>query len=368
MSFKVQVSEILNDAGIDVDGTAGCDIRVLNDRFYSAVATRGSLGLGESYMAGWWECDDLLTLFGKLIRSRASQKSFTVRDKLRFTVTWLANDQTVARSKRVVTQHYDIGTDLYQKMLGEQMIYTCAYWRDADNLADAQTAKLDLIASKIGLQAGMRVLDIGSGWGGSARYLADTYSVNVTGVCNSEEQYQYACQVSNNSNVNFKLADYRDISGRFDAIYSLGMFEHVGFKNYAKFFSKVNELLSPVGLFLLHTIGHKKTNTQVDAWMDKYIFPGGILPSIELLGKHSAPYLTMEDWQNFGLDYKTTLLAWHQNIQAAWQELPEYSPEFRRMWRYYLMIAAAAFGERHNHLWQIVFSKNRKDGIYIGAR
>ena len=368
MSFKVQVSKILGDAGITVGDSADYDIAVLNDRFFSAVATRGSLGLGESYMAGWWECTDLLTLFSKLIRSQASQKSFTLRDKIRFIVTWLANDQTVAKSKRVAAQHYDIGTDIYQKMLGEQMIYTCAYWRNADNLADAQTAKLDLVATKIDLQAGMRVLDIGSGWGGSARYLAKKYGVNVTGVCNSKRQHQYACRVNHSSSVKFELADYRDISGQYDAIYSIGMLEHVGFKNYDAFFSKVNKLLAPESLFLLHTIGHKKTSTKVDPWMDRYIFPGGILPSIELLAKHSAAYLCMEDWQNFGLDYKTTLLAWHKNIQAAWDELPEYSPEFRRMWCYYLMIAAAAFGERHNHLWQIVYSKNKQDGIYIGAR
>ena len=368
MSFKIQVSEILNDAGITLGDSVENDIKVLNDQFYSVLATKGSMGLGESYMAGWWECNDLFALFSKLIRSQSSQKSFTLRDKVRFIMAWLTNKQTVVKSKRAAEQHYDIGTDLYQKMLGEQMIYTCAYWRKANNLADAQTAKLDLIASKLGMQAGMQILDIGCGWGGPAHYLAKKYGVNVTGICNSEQQYQYACQINTGATVNFELADYREISGRYDAVYSIGMFEHVGFKNYDTFFSKVSELLSADGLFLLHTIGHKKTSTKVDPWIDKYIFPGGILPSIELLGKHSAPYLNMEDWQNFGLDYKKTLLAWHANIQTSWNELPEYSPEFRRMWHYYLMVAAAAFGERHNHLWQIVFSKNRKNGIYIGAR
>ena len=369
VSFKAQVCEILDAAGITVDGSNDQDICVLNDRFYSAIATRGSLGLGESYMAGWWRCDNLLAFFSHLIRSQANQKAFTLRDKIRFLMAWVSNDQTIAKSTRVAEQHYDIDIDLYQRMLGDEMIYTCAYWRNADDLASAQTAKLDIIAAKLDFKPGMRILDIGSGWGGAAKYFAKKYGVQVTGVCNSEQQYQHAIsELDSDSKVNFKFSDYRELFGRFDAIYSIGMFEHVGFKNYDTFFAKVNELLAPDGLFLLHTIGHKKTSAKVDPWMDKYIFPGGILPSVELIGKASGEYLAMEDWQNFGLDYKKTLLAWFDNIENAWQDLPDYTPEFRRMWRYYLMIAAAAFGERHNHLWQIVFSKTKKDEAYIGAR
>ncbi|MBT8114456.1 MAG: class I SAM-dependent methyltransferase, partial [Arenicella sp.] len=184
----------------------------------------------------------------------------------------------------------------------------------------------------------------------------------------SKQQVALAQELVRDLNVDIRFQDYRDLDEKFDRIYSIGMFEHVGFKNYQHYFEVVNRCLVDDGLFLLHTIGHSKTSSRVDPWIERYIFPNSVLPSAELIARHSSAYFAIEDWHNFGLDYHLTLLAWHRNIEAKWQELPDYDETFRRKWRYYLLSSAGAFKAYRNHLWQIVFSKGARQKPYHAVR
>ena len=280
----------------------------------------------------------------------------------------MVNRQKGRRAFEVGEQHYDVGNDLYERMLDKRMIYTCAYWQDAKNLDEAQEHKLELVCRKLKLEPGMKVLDIGSGWGGAARYMAEHYDVEVVGVSVSKEQVAMANEQAKGLNVDFRLQDYRDIDEQFDRIYSLGMFEHVGFKNYQTFFEVTHRSLKDGGLFLLHTIGHWQTSEKVDPWIERYIFPNSILPSAEIIANHSAKLFSIEDWQNFGLDYVKTLKAWNDNTEAAWPELEGYDEEFQRKWHYYLQGCSAAFQSYRNHLWQVVLSKGELSEPYKAVR
>lgn len=355
-------------AEIEINGSQPFDIQINNDAFYGRLLGGGTLALGESYMDGWWQCEQLDEFFTRVLNAELASSVTTLKDKLFFLKAHLLNRQTHLQAQKSIRQHYDIGNDLYQYMLDKQMIYTCAYWQDAKNLDQAQSHKLELVCRKLKLEPGMRVLDIGCGWGGSARYMAEHHDVEVVGISNSKEQIKLALQSSGGLNVKFKLCDYRDINDSFDRIYSLGMFEHVGFKNYRTFFDVARDNLKSDGLFLLHTIGHRQTSSKVDPWIERYIFPNSILPSAELITKHSAPELTIEDWQNFGQDYYTTLMAWWQNLKTHWSKLPNYDERFQRMWHYYLMASAGSFKASRNHLWQIVFSKGGLNTPYQAVR
>ena len=368
IEYQVKIQSLLSEADVVLDGDRPWDIKVHNPDIYGRILGAGSLGLGESYMDGWWSCPRLDEFFFRVLNADLANQVTTFKDKVFFTKAFLMNMQKGRKAFRVGTQHYDVGNDLYRHMLDKRMTYTCAYWRDAENLDQAQEHKLELVCRKLKLQPSMRVLDIGCGWGGAARYMARHYDVEVVGISISQEQINLANQLSEGLNVEFRFQDYRDLSDSFDRIFSLGMFEHVGFKNYRRFFHTVNQCLNDDGLFLLHTIGHRKTARKVDPWIARYIFPNSILPSSELISRYSSEFFTLEDWHNFGLDYYRTLMAWHDNIEAAWPELPEYDQRFRRMWRYYLMSCAGAFKSYHNHLWQIVFSKGVQTAPYTAVR
>jgi len=369
---KVQekIETLLDKADIRVDGSRSWDMRVHNDDVFGRIIGQGSLGLGESYMEGWWDCDQLDEFFYKLLDAKLQSQVTTIRDKIFYIRAHLMNRQKGKRAFEVGSKHYDVGNDLYQRMLGKRMIYTCGYWQDADNLDLAQQHKLELVCRKLKLQPGMRVLDIGCGWGGAARYMAKYYDVHVVGVSVSQEQVNLANQKAKEQNINaeFRFQDYRELNQEFDRVFSLGMFEHVGFKNYSEYFRVAHRNLKDGGLFLLHTIGHRVTKELVDPWIERYIFPNSILPSAELISRHSAELFSIEDWHNFGLDYVKTLHAWRDNANAAWPFLPSYDQEFQRMWNYYLMCASAAFRIYRNHLWQIVFSKGRPAEPYKAVR
>jgi len=254
-------------------------------------------------------------------------------------------------------------------MLDKRMIYSCAYWRWADNLDAAQEAKLDLICRKMHLEPGMRVLDIGCGWGGFAHYAATTYGAQVTGISPAIEQVKLASERCDGLDVRIEQADYRSVRGEFDRIVSVGMMEHVGTKNLAGFFDRCNELLVDDGLMLHHTIGSNDSNDRTDAWFDKYIFPGGVLPSLGQIAEAAQPAFTIEDVHNFGPDYDRTLMAWSERVEAAWVDLPHYGEHFRRTWHYYLMASAAGFRTRNTQLWQVVFSRvHRESDVYASAR
>ncbi|KNC09480.1 cyclopropane fatty acyl phospholipid synthase [Klebsiella sp. RIT-PI-d] len=360
-------NELLSRADITINGAAPYDLQVKNPHFFKRVLQEGSLGLGESYMDGWWECDQLDSFFTKILRAGLdTQLPHHLKDTLRVATTRLINLQSKKRAWIVGKEHYDLGNDLFTRMLDPYMQYSCAYWKEADNLVDAQQAKLALICEKLQLKPGMRVLDIGCGWGGLASWMAKNYHVSVTGVTISAEQQKLAQDRCSGLDVNFLLQDYRDLQDQFDRIVSVGMFEHVGPKNYKTYFEVVDRNLKPDGLFLLHTIGAKKTDTSVDPWIDKYIFPNGCLPSVRQIATASESHFVMEDWHNFGPDYDKTLMAWYQRFQALWPEIANnYSERFKRMFDYYLTACAGAFRARDIQLWQIVFSRGVEDGLRV---
>jgi len=364
--FRI-VSELLGRAGITINGSAPADIQVKNPRFFKRVLQEGSLGLGESYMDGWWECDRLDIFFNNVLRAGLEdQLPHHLKDTLRIAGARLFNLQSKRRAWIVGKEHYDLGNDLFSRMLDPQMQYSCAYWKDASTLEDAQLAKLKLICEKLQLKPGERVLDIGCGWGGLAQYMAQHYGVSVVGVTISAEQQKMAQERCRDLDVTILLQDYRDLNEQFDRIVSVGMFEHVGPKNYATYFEVVDRNLKPDGLFLLHTIGSNKTDHRVDPWINKYIFPNGCLPSVRQIATASEPHFVMEDWHNFGADYDTTLMAWHSRFQATWPEIAgNYSERFKRMFSYYLNACAGAFRARDIQLWQVVFSRGAERGLRV---
>jgi cyclopropane-fatty-acyl-phospholipid synthase len=369
-SLKLKTQEILEKAGVRIDGSQPWDIVIHNQRFYSHIFTRGALGLGESYMNNWWECKRLDQLFYRILSSGVDS-NFRLDFYSLIDSFWSAvvNLQKKSRAFNVGKAHYDRDYDLYKAMLDDRMVYTCAYWPQAGDLNKAQENKLDLVCQKMGLKPGQAILDIGCGWGGFARFAAEKYGVHVTGITVSREQVRIGSKLCEGLPVKILYQDYRDVEGRFDHIVSLGMFEHVGYKNYGTFMKTVREHLKDDGLFLLHTIGSNYSVRTTNAWTKKYIFPNSMLPSILQIGKAIEKVFVMEDWHNFGADYDRTLMAWFWNFKTKWPELNKnYSERFYRMWKYYLLSSAGAFRSRQLQLWQIVLSPNGVFGGYEPSR
>ena len=362
---KDWAARILAQAQITIDGDKPWDIAVHNDAFYRRVLQFGSLGLGESYMDGWWDAKSLDQFFYKLLWARIDQR---VRFNLGMVPQWIysrfLNPQTKSRAFEVGEKHYDIGNDIYEAMLDPTLTYSCGYWKNAKNLQEAQEAKMDLICKKIGLKAGDRVLDIGGGWGGFSKFAAQR-GAKVTMLTVSRQQAELAKIRCQGLPVDVRLQDYRDIGGEYDRIVSVGMFEHVGVKNYRQFMEVAARCLSDNGLFLLHTIGSETSEFGTEPWFAKYIFPNSMLPSITQIGKAAEGLLIAEDWHNFGADYDRTLMAWFANFDAAWPALEhKYGQRFYRMWKYYLLSCAGNFRSRRAQLWQVVFSKRGVPGGY----
>jgi cyclopropane-fatty-acyl-phospholipid synthase len=366
------LAELAAACGVRFNGDAPWDIRVHDAAVYRQILTRGSLGFGESYMDGLWDCAQLDELFYRLLKHRVEEKLGGVT-RLRLLGEMLRhrlfNLQAPHRAFQVGVAHYDIGNDVFAAMLDPTMSYSCAYWREARDLAAAQLAKLELICRKLELKRGERVLEIGCGWGGFAHYAATHYGVEVFGVTVSQEQQKLAQERCAGLPVTIALMDYREIRGEFDKIVSIGMFEHVGPKNYPLYFDIARRALRPAGLFLLHTIGIDRTTPHTDPWIDKYIFPNGKLPSAAEIARAVDGRFVIEDWHNFGADYDRTLLAWWENFERAWPTLaPKYGERFRRMWRYYLMSCAGFFRSHQGQLWQIVLSRPERATGYLSLR
>jgi cyclopropane-fatty-acyl-phospholipid synthase len=368
-SHKGMVERLFNAVDIRINGNRPWDVQVHHEGLYRRIIAQGSLGLGEAYMDGWWDCENLDEVFFRLIRAE-------VEGRFRFNFTFLLfiallkskvlNHQRKSNAFTVGKRHYDIGNDLYRCMLDKRMVYTCAYWENARDLDEAQEAKLNLACRKLQLMPGMHVLDIGCGWGSFAKYAAEQYGVRVTGITVSGQQVELTKEICHGLPVDIQLKDYRDVSGTFDRIVSLGMFEHVGYKNYRTYMQMVARSLKDGGLFLLQTIGNNKSTTHYDPWLDKYIFPNAMIPSIKQIGQSCEGLLIMEDWQNFSADYDQTLMAWFKNFDRNWPRLQShYGDKFYRMWRYYLLSCAGLFRARSQQLWQIVFSKH---GVLKGYR
>ncbi|MEQ1930481.1 MAG: cyclopropane fatty acyl phospholipid synthase [Parvularculaceae bacterium] len=369
-SAERKVQELLSRAGLTVNGPNPYDPQILDERLYARVLGGGALAMGESYMDRWWDCERLDELAFRATSARLNKKfGVDLETALYVAGSRLLNLQTRARARQVAERHYDLDNDLYMSFLDPYNQYTCGYFKDTDDLNVAQERKLDLICRKIGVSPGDRILDIGCGWGGFAKFAAERYGAHVTGVSISDEQIAYAREFTKGLPVAIEKMDYRSLSGSFDKVVVVGMIEHVGYKNYRTLMETVHRVLKDGGLFILHTIGSNTSTTRTDPWTHKYIFPNGMAPSARQLASAGDGLFDMEDWHNFGAYYDKTLLAWMKNFDAAWPRLKEkYDARFYRMWKYYLLASAGAFRARKNQLWQIVLSKGGVPGGYRSIR
>jgi cyclopropane-fatty-acyl-phospholipid synthase len=364
-------------ADVRFNGDRPWDIQVYDAEVYRRILRRGSLGFGEAYMDGLWDCDRLDVLFTHLLQARVDER---LRGKLRLRLILsavdtllrniLINRQSRRRAFQVGERHYDTGNSLFEAMLDPTMSYSCGYWAGAETLEQAQRAKLDLICRKLDLQPGERLLDIGCGWGGLLKHAAENYGVEALGITVSAEQQALALERCRGLPVRIELMDYRDLRGRFDKGVSVGMFEHVGQKNYPAYFQTVHRVLKEEGLFLLHTIGSDVTDRVTDPWIDRYIFPNYKLPSARELTAAFEAGFVLQDWHNFGPDYDRTLIAWRDRFNAAWPQLrgEAYDTRFQRMWNYYLQSCAGFFRSGQGQLWQIVLSGRGRRVDYRSVR
>jgi cyclopropane-fatty-acyl-phospholipid synthase len=362
--------KLLDEVDVKINGTRPWDITIKNSKMLRRILFNGSLGLGESYMDGWFDCEQLDVFFEKILRKGIDYKAGGIPAFSAMIRSRLTNLQSISRAYMVGEKHYDIGNDLFSVMLDKRMIYTCGYWpKEVSNLEESQKAKLDLVAKKLNLKPGMKVLDIGCGWGGAAKYFAETHNVRVIGITISKEQASLARETCAGLDVDIRLADYRELNEKFDAIYSIGMFEAVGYKNYRKYFKVVRHCLEKEGTFLLHTIGVDESTTSTDPWVEKYIFPNGMMPSSRQITGAIEGLFKIDDWHNFGPHYDKTIMCWHKNFTKHYQSLKHnYDERFFRMWTYWLLLSAASFRSRSNHLWQILLSQPGSNNLTSAFR
>ena len=328
-----------------------------------------ALALGELFMDGRLvivrgTIYDLLLIATRNLASQSRTRSQKLWSRLRKTFRPLQQLNSERRAKRNVAHHYDLDAQLYDMLLDTDKQYSCAYFEHADqSLEDAQLAKKRHIAAKLLIEPGHRVLDIGSGWGGLALYLADHCDANVTGVTLSNEQLQIARHRTIEEDlvhtVDFKLQDYRTVQGQFDRIVSVGMFEHVGVGYYDTFFSKVADLLADDGVMLLHFIGGYGGPGVTNPWMAKYIFPGGYAPALsEVLPAIERAGLIVTDVEILRLHYAETLKAWRERFMAQRDKAKEiYDERFCRMWEFYLAGCEVGFRRGDLVVFQIQLAK-----------
>jgi cyclopropane-fatty-acyl-phospholipid synthase len=355
------VRELFESAGVDVNGREPGDIVVKEQDFYGRLLSEASIGLGESYMDGWWECEALDVFIEKILRVDMKKKiEGSLRLKLLTLQAVFTNMQSRKRARIVAEKHYDLGNDLYQVMLDPRMVYTCAYWKNAKTLDEAQEHKLELICRKAHLEPGMKVLDLGCGFGGFALYAAEKHGCDVVGVTVSTEQQKFGSAIAKEKSlpVDLRLQDYRAVRGTFDAVVSIGMLEHVGWKNHRSFMEVVQRCLKPSGIAVLHTIGSNVSQRHGIPFFEKHLFPNAASPSLAQLGRAMEGLFVVEDIHNIGPDYQPTLLAWWKNFEAGYGSLDhtKYDERFYRMWRFYLLSAAGAVAARESQLFHLVLT------------
>src|SRR5699024_5741024 len=336
---KQKIEQLLAKADIRINGDRPWDITIHDEQLYWRVLKEGSIGAGEAYMDGWWDVPALDQFFTCFLRAKLNH-SVIINWSMAGLIlkSLLRNNQARNKAFEIGDRHYDTGNDLFRAMLDPRLVYTCGYWMNgAQNLAEAQIQKLDMVCQKAELSAGQRVLDIGCGWGSFAQYAAEHYDVEVVGLTVSEEQQKLAQQRCQELPVEIRLQDYRDIDETFDKVVSLGMFEHVGVKNYRTFMQTVARCLTDNGIFVLNTIGGNQSVQNTDPWIEKYIFPNSMIPSMRQISLRAEGLFVMEEWDNYGPYYDRTLMAWYNNLKSHWDELKKnYSNQFYRMWEYYL--------------------------------
>lgn len=368
-SYARSLQSLLTRAGVTIGGEQPWDLHLDHPQAARRILGHGSLGLGEAYVDGWWHCQAIDQFIARILTARLDRSVRNPALLIQGLKARMLNLQSEQRAWQVAQVHYDLDADFFAAMLDPRMAYSCGYWQDADNLDAAQEAKLELICRKLGLRPGMRLLDIGCGWGSLMKFAAQRHGVSCVGLTVSEAQTAFGRHSCAGLPVQFVLGDYRhfnaDGSERFDRVASVGMFEHVGKKNYAAYFAMARRCLNDQGLFLLHTIGSNRRGLGVDPWIERYIFPNGQLPSVGELADAAEAHFIIEDWHNFGADYDQTLMAWHQRFEDAWPRFAErYGSRFYRMWRYYLLACAGSFRVRGNQLWQVVLSPFGVAGSY----
>ncbi|KUO56386.1 MAG: hypothetical protein APF80_13630 [Alphaproteobacteria bacterium BRH_c36] len=381
MSEVSAIRGLCAKADVGIDGGRSWDIRVRDQRFYDCVIADGSLGLGEAYMRGYWEANDLFGCISHILScdQLCAHKNYGWRTSLAFLKARLLNVQSISQTRSLADVHYNLNTELFEHMLGPSMAYSCAYWLNAATLDDAQIAKFDLICRKLHLKEGERLLDIGCGWGGFAHYAAENYGVEVVGITVADEQAAYARELCTGLPVEIFCGDYREFPTAeicFDKAASIGMIEHVGTRNYRTLFSTVESALRPRGLFLLHSITSPVSSEVGEPWLTTYIFPGGVLPSMRQLSESAERLFVLQDMQNIGPHYTPTLRAWLDNFEAWWETASPYAKPsiwnsqeaFYRMWRYYLSSCAAEFHVGGSQVAQLVYSKGHLPGCYTAAR
>lgn len=366
-------AKLLENAGIAINGNQACDMQVHDSRVFKRILANPSLGAGESYMDGWWDCRELDQFFFRIFRYSKSSEIYSLKALIGFSFkNFLINSQSMRRSQQVAHQHYNLDNEMYLAMLGESMAYTCAYWKNAQNLNEAQWAKYDLICRKLHFKPGEKVLELGCGFGGFAKYATEKYGVEMVSINISSKQMDFARKWCQGLPVQLVECDYRDVKRynptglRFDKVVSIGLCEHIGYKNYKKFLKIARENLKEDGLFLLHTIAKNVSMNFCDPWIQKYIFPQGMLPTVKILSGAGEPHFVIEDVHNIGVDYDKTLMAWNNNFENDWPNLSNrFNERFYRMWRYYLLSCAGSFRARNMQLYQFVFStRGQLNGYY----
>ena len=361
---EAAIQALLAEAGVTLNGAEPWDPQVHNPDLYARVLAQGSLGLGEAYMAGWWDCDQLDGLFDRLTAARTDKALRPSLPLIGLVVAaHLQNRQSKRRAWEAAEVHYNLDVDVFEATFDKRLTGSCGYWRDATDLDEAQEAKLDLICRKIGLQSGQRVLDIGCGWGAFMGFAAERYGATCVGVTVSEVQAAYGARRYAGLPIDFQVKDYRDFHGQADHAVSMGMFEHVGPRNYRTYFECARRALADDGLFLLHTIWANEPYPAIDPWLDKYIFPNGVLPSVGQIAAAVEGLFVIENIENFGADYDRTLMAWYEKFQTNRTGLAaRYGERFCRLWDYYLRCCAGGFRSRGINVGQFVLSPRGEPG------
>ncbi|MXW35473.1 MAG: cyclopropane fatty acyl phospholipid synthase [Chloroflexi bacterium] len=355
--FRRRLEALLAIADVRIDGDRPWDIQVHDEALFPRMFSDGPMGFGEGYMDGWWDCEQLDEMTCRVCQAELYRHFRPLSDLMYLVSARLIRLGRGTRGDGVGDRHYELGADLFRAMLGERMMYSSAYWKDAETLDQAQDRKLDLIARKLQLEPGMKVLDIGCGWGGAIHYFAGKYGVSGVGVTPSRDQYDAARDLCSGLPVEIRRQDYREVDEQFDRIYSIDMIGHVGRRHYRTYMEHVRRCLAPGGLSLVQTIGTSSRHMKTDPWVRRYIFPDSDIPSARQLMAASQDVLVMDDWHSFPEDYDRTFMCWYENLSAAWEDFSERHDErFLRMWRYFLLCAAGCFRSRVNQVWQIVLS------------
>lgn len=369
--------QIINNKTSTISTNNNPDIIVNNNNFYTKLLKHGEIGLGESYVDKDWDSNNLEETLYNLIINQKKIENAIIKNSPNLIIKKLLDIPSdifsTDNTKNDIKFHYDIGNKLYENMLGKSMLYSCAYfYKQGLSLDEAQYAKLDLIAKKLNLKEGMRVLDIGCGFGTAAIYLSKKFNVNILGISLSKEQINYFNSIYTGTQVQVIYKDYRELTrehnNSYDCIYSIGMFEHIGINNHIDYYNKCFKLLKTNGTMLIHTIVSNKRLYSHNSWITKYIFPGAELPHISDFTKKYTDNWLLQDLQCIGKSYSKTLLAWKKNINDS-SVFNNYDDKFKRTWNYYLLLCSAAFRAREITVFQLVYFKKdtqiKDDPYYI---